>query len=86
MIVIDTTGRDPITYLQPLREVIGAWYLKGYADAFDAHWPMIPSGWAGEDYKKGYALGLAAVRDLYFSALNSIGCEQAAVMGEAHCG
>ena len=42
--------------------VVGEWYLKGFSDAYGAHWAVIPSGPAGEQYKRGYALGLEAVR------------------------
>lgn len=49
----------------------GEWYLKGFADAYAAHWAVTPCGSAGEAYKKGYALGLAAVRREFFEATSN---------------
>ena len=65
---MDYTERQSLTPLRPLRVVVGEWYLKGFADAYDAHWAVIPCGPFGEQYKKGYALGLAAVRREFFAA------------------
>ncbi len=51
--------------------LVGEWYLKGFADAYDAHWAVVPNGPFGEHYRKGYALGLAAVRrEFLATALN----------------
>ena len=76
---MDVIGCEPGAHLSPLRQVVGAWYLKGFADAYAAHWAAAPAGVAGEHYRRGYALGIAAVRDQYFAALNLIGHFQAAV-------
>ena len=66
---MDYFKREPETPLGTLKIVVGEWYLKGFADAYDAHWAVVPSGFAGEQYKKGYILGLAAVRREFFAAV-----------------
>lgn len=65
---MDYPERAPVLLLQPPAMVVGDWYLKGFADAYGAHWAVIPSGPAGEHYKKGYALGLATVRAEFLAA------------------
>ena len=56
--------------------VVGEWYLKGFADAYGAHWAVVPCGPAREQYERGYALGLAAVRNEFFEALNRLPLRQ----------
>ncbi len=75
---------EQATASQPYRFVVGEWYLKGFADAYDAHWAVVPSGPFGEQYRKGYALGVAVVRQKYLSVLNSLGCKQASVPEPAY--
>jgi hypothetical protein len=65
---MEHTERWPATPLRPPTNVVGEWYLKGFADAYNAHWAVVPSGPAGEQYQRGYALGLAAVRREFFVA------------------
>lgn len=65
---MDYTDRQSAPFLKPLKMLAGEWYLKGFADAYDAHWAVIPCGPAGEHYKKGYALGLATVQREFFAA------------------
>jgi hypothetical protein len=62
------TEYHPATPPRPPLMVVGDWYLKGFADAYGAHWAVAPNGPAGEQYKKGYALGVAAVRREFFAA------------------
>ncbi len=76
---MDDTGRDPDAQLSPLPEVVGEWWLRGLADAYAAHWAAAPSGPAGEQYMRGYGLGLALVRDMYFAALMKIERQEVAV-------
>lgn len=59
------------------------WYLKGFADAYGARWAVAPSGPEGEQYEKGYALGVAAVRAEFFAALERLSCRQAAMADAA---
>ncbi len=54
--------RRSVIPLNPASILVGEWYLRGFADAYDAHWALVPNGPEGEHYRKGYALGLAAVR------------------------
>ena len=63
--------RQPPTSFSLRTIVDGEWYLKGFADAYAAHWAVVPCGGAGEAYKKGYALGLAAVRREFFEATSN---------------
>ncbi len=58
--------------VEPLTLAVGEWYLKGFSDAYQAHWAVVPWGPMAEHYTKGYALGLAAVRAEYYAALQSI--------------
>ncbi len=58
--------RDPVLS-SGLPMVVGEWYLKGLADAYNARWAASPSGPAGEQYDKGYALGIASIRSEFFS-------------------
>ncbi len=76
---MDGIGWDPGTQISPLKPVVGEWYLKGFADAYTAHWAVAPAGPLGEQYMRGYALGLAAVRQMYYFVLNRIELQQAAV-------
>ncbi len=75
---MDYTERQPATPLGSPVIAAGDWYLKGFADAYSAHWAVAPYGPAGEQYLKGYALGQAAFRCEFFEALNSFrhGSEQ----------
>lgn len=66
------------------RPVVGEWFLKGFADAYGAHWAVTPWGPAGEQYTRGYALGLEAVRREFFEALSRIPLQQTAA-SEASC-
>lgn len=66
--------------------IVGEWYLKGFADAYGAHWAVVPEGPEGEHYKKGYALGIAAVRDQFFEALDRVRRIRANVPQDAYCG
>lgn len=63
---MDYIEREPARPLSTPRMVVGEWYLKGFADAYDCHWAVVPWGPAGEEYKKGYALGAAAFRAEFF--------------------
>jgi hypothetical protein len=65
-------GPRPAAFNCSPKPVIGDWYLKGFADAYAAHWPAAPSGPAGEQYKRGYALGIAAVQREFSEALNAL--------------
>ncbi len=76
---MDIAAPDPDNQIDPLSEVVGEWYLKGFADAYSAHWAVAPSGPAGDQYLRGYTLGVELVRELYFSALNRIELQRAAV-------
>ncbi len=58
--------RRPAAPLETPSAFFGEWYLKGFADACDCRWPVVPWGPAGEPYKKGYALGAAAFRCAFF--------------------
>jgi len=71
---MDYAEREPVMPLKPPRMVVGEWYLRGFADAYGAHWAVIPWGPAGEQYKKGYALGLATVRREFLAAAWSSFC------------
>ncbi len=76
---MDVITHDPGMHMDPLSDVVGTWWLKGLADAYAAHWAAAPNGPAGEQYLRGYALGVAMVREMYFSALNRIEFQKAAV-------
>jgi hypothetical protein len=65
---MDSHERERPTPLGPPKTIVGEWYLKGFADAYGAHWAVVPCGPAGEQYRRGYALGLTAVRHEYFVA------------------
>ena len=65
---MDYTERALAPALRPSETIAGEWYLRGFADAYGAHWAAAPCGPAGEQYKKGYALGVAAVRSEFFAA------------------
>ncbi len=69
---MDYAEREPVMPLRPPKLVVGEWYLKGFADAYGAHWAVIPYGSAGEQYKKGYALGIATVRREFFEATQNL--------------
>ena len=51
----------------------------------DVKLPIVPQGPAGEQYKKGYALGIAAVRDEFFAALDRVRRIQVAVPQDVSC-
>ncbi len=70
--MMDYPEREPALPLRPATLLAGEWYLRGFADAYAAHWAVTPGGPAGEQYKKGYALGIAAVRREFFAAAWSI--------------
>lgn len=57
-----------ITITTPDR-VVGQWFLRGFADAYGAHWAVTPEGLAGEHYRRGYELGVAAVRAEYMAVM-----------------
>ena len=49
----------------------GEWYLRGFLDGYCARWAVVPRGPAGEQYKKGYAEGVAsAQRDIFAATWN----------------
>ncbi len=64
---MDCIERHPVNCHNPLHLVVGESYLKGFADAYSARWPVIPSGVFGEHYRKGYILGVAAVRREFYA-------------------
>ncbi len=67
---MDNTDRKPDTPLTFARMLGGEWYLKGYADAYDAHVAVSPEGPAGMQYARGYKEGLAAVQRDFFAAMH----------------
>ncbi len=46
----------------------GEWYLYGFEDAYRGRQAIVPSGPAGEQYKRGYDEGLEAVQRDFFAA------------------
>ncbi len=63
--------REPVLPLRLPALIAGEWYLRGFADAYQAHQAVSPEGPAGEEYNRGYAAALAAVRrDFFASASN----------------
>jgi hypothetical protein len=56
----------------PRRALVGEWYLRGFADAYGAHWAVTPDGPAGDEYMKGYALGVAAVRSEFLAITGNL--------------
>jgi hypothetical protein len=56
----------------PRRTMLGEWYLRGFADAYGAHWAVTPDGPAGDEYMKGYALGVAAVRSEFLAITGNL--------------
>ena len=67
--MIEYADRVPPPPPQPPRMVAGEYYLRGFADAYQARRAVIPHGPAGEQYKRGYAEGLAAVQRDFFAAI-----------------
>jgi len=57
---MDHTEREPARQPSLPKMVTDVWYLKGFSDGYDARPMVIPRGLAGEQYKRGYAEGLAA--------------------------
>ncbi len=51
------------------RVVMGEWYLRGFADAYQAHQEVSPLGLAGAEYNRGYAAGLEAVQRDFLAAV-----------------
>ena len=83
---MDYTENTLAAPLRPSEMTVGEWYLKGFADAYGAHWAVAPCGPAGEQYKKGYALGVETVRREFFAAtwgLFRCGTEPAMVLDSA---
>ena len=60
---------EPAAPLKPPRIVAGEWYLQGFIAAYEARLALIPLGPAGEEYKRGYAEGLAAAQRDFFAAI-----------------
>ena len=81
---MDYTPPEPIAQREPPGNVVGEWYLRGFADAYAAHWAVIPAGPASEQYRRGYELGIAVVRREFFAALDRLGFQQATVAGVAY--
>ena len=69
---MDYTERQPARFPGAPLTVAGEWYLRGFADAYDARWAIAPSGPAGEQYRKGYALGQQAFQREFFEALQAL--------------
>ncbi len=67
---MDYTDREPDPPLTAPRMVAGEWYLRGFADAYNAHVAVAPEGLAGEQYGRGYKEGLAAVQRDFFAAMH----------------
>jgi hypothetical protein len=68
---MDYTEPAPITPSKSPNTPAGEWYLYGFEDAYRGRLAIIPGGPAGEQYKKGYTEGLAAIqRDFFAAALN----------------
>ena len=67
---MDYSDREPVPPLMTPKMVAGEWYLKGFADAYNARPALVPSGPAGEEYSRGYKEGLAAVQRDFFAAMH----------------
>ena len=66
---MDYSEREPVPPLITPRMVAGEWYLRGFADAYDARVALTPEGPAGAQYTRGYHEGLAAVQRDFFAAM-----------------
>ena len=67
---MDYTDREPAPPLTSPRMVAGEWFLRGFADAYNAHVAVAPEGPAGDQYSRGYKEGLAAVQRDFFAAMH----------------
>ncbi len=70
---MDYTEVEPALSRKPAKKMAGEWYVKGFADGYHARVPVIPGGFAGDQYDKGYNEGLeAALRDIFSQTWNEL--------------
>ncbi len=60
---------DQVCPLNSPQLMAGEWFLRGFADAYQAHQVVAPAGPAGDEYHRGYVIGLEAVQRDFFAAI-----------------